>query len=142
MKISQKGLYALQAVMMLARHLDGGAIKVRDIAQEEGLTAKFLELILIELKHARILDSERGTKGGYRLRRPPADIRLSDIIRLMDGPLAPFGDADQLRALIVRDKSHRALYRVFLDVRNATADILENTTIADIVTSKKVRVRR
>ena len=142
MKISQKGLYALQAITMLARHRDDGAIKVRDIAQEEGLPAKFLELILIELKHARILDSERGMRGGYKLRRAPADIRLSDIIRLMDGPVAPFGDADQLRTLIARDKSHRALYRVFLDVRNATADILENTTIADIVRSKKIQARR
>jgi DNA-binding IscR family transcriptional regulator len=72
---------------------------------------------------------------------PPSDIRLSDIIRLIDGPLAPFGDADQLRTLIARDKSHRALYRVFLDVRDATANILENTTIADIVRSKKVQAR-
>jgi Rrf2 family protein len=94
MKISQKGLCALQAITMLARHYDGGAMKVRDIAQEEGLPAKFLELILIELNHVRILDSERGTRGGYKVRRRPADIRLSDIIRLMDGPLAPFGDAD------------------------------------------------
>ena len=103
MKISQKGLYALQAITMLARHRDDGAIKVRDIAQEEGLPPKFLELILIELKHARILDSERGARGGYKLRRPPSNIRLSDIIRLIDGPLAPFGDADQLRTLIARD---------------------------------------
>ena len=133
MKISQKGLYALQAITMLARHQKDGAIKVRDIAQAEGLPPKFLELILIELKHARIVDSERGTRGGYQLRRRPTDIRLSEIIRLIDGPLAPFGDADHLRALITRDKTHRALYRVFLDVRNATADILENTTIADII---------
>jgi Rrf2 family protein len=137
MKISQKGLYALQAISMLARHHEEGAIKVRDIAQAEGLPPKFLELILIELKHARVLDSERGASGGYKLRRHPADIPLSDIIRLMDGPLAPFGDVDQLRTLIARDRSHRALYRVFLDVRNATADILEKTTIADIVRRKR-----
>src|ERR1022692_4547040 len=104
MKISQKGLYALQAITMLARHRDDGTIKVRDIAQEEGLPPKFLELILIELKHARILDSERGARGGYKLRRPPSNIRLSDIIRLIDGPLAPLGDADQLRTLIARDQ--------------------------------------
>ena len=66
MKISQKGLYALQAVMMLARHHQNGPIKVREIAQEEDLPAKFLELILIELKNARILASERGSNGGYK----------------------------------------------------------------------------
>jgi Rrf2 family protein len=140
-KISQKGLYALQAIMMLARHNEEGAITVRDIAQEENLPAKFLALILLELKHARLLDSVRGNMEGYKLRRDPADIRLSEVIRLIDGPLAPFGDADQLRILIARDSDHRALYQVFLDVRDAAADILENTTIADIVRSTKGQAR-
>jgi len=132
MKISQKGLYALQAMMMLARHYNQGAIRIRDIAYEEELPEKFLELILLELKNARIVESARGSKGGYQLRRSPSDIRLSEIIRLIDGPLAPFGDADQLRSLIDRDTEHRALYRVFLAVRDAAAKILESTTIADI----------
>ena len=132
MKVSQKGLYALQALMMLARHADQGAIKIRDIAYEENLPEKFLELILVELKNARIVDSVRGAKGGYQLRRAPSDIRLSEIMRLIDGPLARFGDADSLRTLIENDASHRALYQVFLHVRDVAAGILENTTIADI----------
>ena len=133
MKISQKGLYALQAMMMLARKHRQGAIKIRDIAYEENLPEKFLELILLELKNARIVESVRGAKGGYQLRRDPADIRLSEIIRLIDGPLAPFGDAEQLRVLIDRDIPHRALYQVFLDVRDAAARILENTTLAELI---------
>jgi Rrf2 family protein len=133
MKISQKGLYALQAMMMLARHYNQGAIRIRDVAYEEGLPEKFLELILLELKNARIVESARGAKGGYQLRRPPNEIHLSEIIRLIDGPLAPFGDAEQLRSLIDHDAEHRALYQVFLDVRDAAAKILEHTTLADIV---------
>src|SRR6478609_4301950 len=133
MKISQKGLYALQAMMMLARHYNQGAIRIRDIAYEENLPEKFLELILLELKNARMVESVRGAKGGYALRRPPAEIHLSEIIRLIDGPLAPFGDAEQLRTLIDKDEPHRALYQVFLDVRDAAAHILENTSLADIV---------
>jgi Rrf2 family cysteine metabolism transcriptional repressor len=132
MKVSQKGLYALQALIMLARHDDQGAIKIRDIAYEENLPEKFLELILVELKNARIVDSIRGAKGGYKLRRKASDIHLSEIMRLIDGPLAPFGDADSLRALIASDDGHRALYQVFLQVRDAAAYILESTTIADI----------
>lgn len=132
MKISQKGLYALQAMMMLARHHNQGAIRIRDIAYEEGLPEKFLELILLELKNARLVESIRGAKGGYQLRRPPADIHLSEIIRLIDGPLAPFGDAEQLRSLIDRDAEHRALYQVFLDVRDAAAKILDSMSLADI----------
>jgi Rrf2 family protein len=133
MKISQKGLYALQAMMMLARHHHQGAIKIREIAYEEDLPEKFLELILLELKNARMVESVRGAKGGYQLRREPADIHLSEIIRLIDGPLAPFADAEQLRVLIDRDLPHRALYQVFLDVRDAAAKILENTTLADLI---------
>jgi Rrf2 family protein len=133
MKISQKGLYALQALMMLARHHNQGAIRIRDIAYEEVLPEKFLELILLELKNARMVDSARGAKGGYHLRRAPSEIRLSEIIRLVDGPLAPFGDAEQLRSLIDRDAEHRSLYKVFLQVRDAAAKILDNTTLADII---------
>jgi Rrf2 family protein len=133
MKISQKGLYALQAMMMLARHYNQGAIRIRDVAYEEELPEKFLELILLELKNARMVESVRGAKGGYRLRRAPSEIHLSEIIRLIDGPLAPFADAEQLRSLIDRDAQHRALYQVFLDVRDAAAKILESTSLADIV---------
>jgi Rrf2 family protein len=133
MKVSQKGLYALQAMMVLTRRYTQGAIRIRDIAYEENLPEKFLELILLELKNARMVESVRGAKGGYRLRRDPSEIRLSEIIRLIDGPLAPFGDADQLRVLINRDADHSALYRVFLEVRDAAAKILENTTLADLI---------
>src|SRR5271166_2121968 len=133
MKISQKGLYALQAMMMLARHYRQGAIKIRDVAYEEVLPEKFLELILLELKNARMVESVRGAKGGYQLRRDPSDIALSEIMRLIDGPVAPFADAEQLRVLIDRDLPHRALYQVFLDVRDAAAKILEGTTLADLI---------
>jgi len=142
MKISQKGLYALQAMMMLARRYNQGAIKIRDIAYEEDLPEKFLELILLELKNARMVESVRGAKGGYALRRHPSEIHLSEIIRLVDGPLAPFGDAEQLRALIDKDPAHRALYKVFLEVRDAAANILENTTLTDIVSPRPGATKR
>ena len=139
MKVSQKGLYALQAMMMLARHYHQGAIKIREIAYEEALPEKFLELILLELKNARLVESARGAKGGYQLRREPAEIALGDIIRLIDGPVAPFGDADQLRALIERDLPQRALYQVFLDVRDAASKILDHTTLADLISDNLPR---
>jgi len=139
MKISQKGLYALQAMTMLARRYEQGAVRIRDIAYEEALPEKFLELILLELKNARLLESVRGAKGGYKLRRPPSEIYLAEIIRLIDGALAPFGDAEQLRDLIENDVERRALYQVFLDVRDAAAKILENTSLADLIKDPKPR---
>jgi len=126
--------------MTLGRRYGTDTVKIRDIALDSNLPEKFLELILLEMKNARIVESVRGAKGGYRLRRAPAEIMLSEIIRLVDGPLAPFGDADQLRSLIISDPDHRALYGVFLQVRDAAAKILESTSVADIVgTSSKPR---
>ncbi len=84
------------------------------------------------MKKARIVESVRGAHGGYRLRRPAGKVYVSEVIRLIDGPLAPFGDAESLRAMVGHKDSHSALYGVFLDVRNAVARILESTTIADI----------
>jgi Rrf2 family transcriptional regulator, cysteine metabolism repressor len=136
MRISQKGLYALQAMMMLARHHKQGAIKIRDIAYEENLPEKFLELILLEMKNARLVESVRGAKGGYQLRRPPSEIYLSEIVRLIDGPLAPLGDAQSLQNLIDSDESHRALYEVFMAVRDAAARILDSTSLEDIAEIK------
>src|SRR5437763_9279703 len=121
MKISQKGLYALQAMMMLARHYNQGAIRIRDIAYEEELPEKFLELILLELKNARMVESARGAKGGYQLKRPPSEIHLSEIIRLIDGPLTPFGDSVQLRTLIGSDAALRSYSQVYLEFRDPDA---------------------
>jgi len=137
MKVSQKGLYALEAMMLLARRYQEGTVKIRDIAEDEGLPEKFLELILLELKHARLVESVRGAKGGYRLKRSPSKIFLGEIIRTIDGPLAPFEDAESLRRLVERDKKHSALFRVFLAVRDAASDILDHTSIGDICHVKK-----
>jgi Rrf2 family protein len=132
MKISQKGLYALEALMLLARQYPKGVVKIREIAAGEELPEKFLELILLELKHARIVESTRGAQGGYRLKRPPAKIFLGEIIRTIDGPLAPFEDAESLRRHVEHDRKHSSLFRVFLAVRNAAAGILDHTSLADI----------
>ena len=132
MKVSQKGLYALEALIYLARRYEKGAIKIREIASSEDLPEKFLELILLELKHARIVESVRGARGGYRLKRPPAEIFLGEVVRIIDGPLAPFEDAESLRRLVESDKNHSALFRVFLSVRNAAAGILDHTSLLDV----------
>jgi Rrf2 family protein len=137
MKVSQKGLYALQAMMLLARRYPEGTVKIRDIAEDEGLPEKFLELILLELKHARLVESVRGARGGYRLKRSPTKIFLGEIIRTIDGPLAPFEDAESLRRLVERDKKHSALFRIFLAVRDAASDILDHTSLGDICYVKK-----
>jgi Rrf2 family protein len=131
MKVSQKGLYALEGMMALAREYPG-QLTIHQIATSEKIPEKFLELILLSLKNARLLESQRGANGGYRLRRQPSRIYLGEVVRLIDGPVAPFGDADSLQRLVQRDKKHSALYRLFLDIRNAAAGILDHTSLADL----------
>jgi len=129
--------------MMLTRRYTQARIRIRDIAYEENLPEKFLELILLELKNARIVESVRGAKGGYRLRRAPSEIRLSEIVVLIDGPLAPFGDAGQLRILIDRCGPPR-LYKVFLRCGMQRPGSSIQTTLADLISRglRLIRVQR
>jgi len=132
MRISKKGLYALEALTVLARNYPQRATKIHQISLSESIPEKFLEAILLDLKTARLVDSLRGARGGYALRRDPSKVFLGDVIRTIDGPLATMGCAERLRRLIRQDKRHSALYRVLLDVRNATAGILDHTSLADL----------
>ena len=143
MKISQRGLYALKALTHLAESYDQGLVKIHAIAEEEALPEKFLEGILVTLKNARLVSSQRGRAGGYRLRRPPAEIVIGDVVRIIDGPLAPFGDAVELSYLVKTDPRHAGLFDLFLDVRNSAAAILDRTTLEDLVTrNRKLLAKR
>lgn len=133
MKISQRGLYALKALIHLAERWNSGIAPTREIAEREGIPEKFLEAILLALKNARIVKSRRGREGGYELRRPPAEIVVGDVVRLLDGPLAPFGDNAELKRRVKTELRHPGLFDLFLDVRNAASVILDNTTLADLL---------
>lgn len=133
MKISHRGLYGLKALTHLAEAYDRGLVKIHEIAEEESIPEKFLEGILVTLKNARLVSSQRGREGGYRLRRPPAEILLGDVVRIIDGPLAPFGDAVELAHRVRTEPRHGGLFDLFLEVRNAAARILDHTSLADLL---------
>ena len=132
MRISQKGLYALQALTVLAKRYPHGVMKIHDVAREEQLPEKFLEAILRDLKRGRFVVSVRGANGGYALQRAPNRILLGEVLRMIDGPLAPFEDAESLRRRVRTDEKHRPLFRLLLEVRDATARILDHTSLADL----------
>jgi Rrf2 family protein len=123
----------MKALTHLAEAYGGGLVKIHRIADLESIPEKFLEGILVTLKNARIVTSERGREGGYRLRRPPGEIMVGDVIRVVDGPLAPFGDAVELAHRVKTESRHPGLFDLFLDVRNAAAAILDHTSFADLV---------
>jgi Rrf2 family protein len=132
-RVSRRGLYALRALLHLAGTYEQGLARIHDIARAEGIPEKFLESILVLLRNARFVVSRRGREGGYRLRLPPREIRIGDVIRAVDGPLAPFGDAVELAQRARAEKRHPALFARLLDVRNAAAAILDGTSLSDLL---------
>ena len=134
MKVSSRGLYALKALLHLAAAFDrGGVVKIHEIARVEEIPEKFLEAILVILKNGRLVVSQRGREGGYRLRRPPAEIVIGDVMRMVDGPLAPFGDVVELQRRVRTEPRHAGLFDLLLEVRNAAAAILDHTSLADLL---------
>ena len=130
MRVSAKADYAARAAVELATAGDG-PIKADRIAEAQGIPGKFLETILLELKHAGIVRSQRGPDGGYTLARPAEEISLADVIRAVDGPLANVrGDRPEN---VEYAGSAVRLTDVWVAVRAALREILENTTLADPV---------
>jgi Rrf2 family protein len=143
MKVSSRGLYALKALTHLAEAYDRGLVKIHAIAREEEIPEKFLEGILVALKNARLVSSQRGREGGYRLRRPPTEILIGEVVRTIDGALAPFGDAVELAYRVKNEPRHAGLFDLFLDVRNAAAAILDHTSLQDLVErNRRILARR
>jgi Rrf2 family protein len=133
MRVSRRGLYALQALIHLAEAYEGGLVAARTVAEKEGIPEKFLEGILLALKNARVISSERGREGGYRLRKPPEEVFIGDVVRMIDGPLAPFGDVVELQHRVKTEPLHPGLFDLFLEVRNAASAIVDRTSLADLV---------
>ena len=133
MKVSKRGQYGMRALCHLAETFGAGVVQIREIARREAIPAKFLEGILLELKHAGIVRSRRGIDGGYELAREPKEIMLGQVMRVLDGPLAPLGSAAELKELLKSDPRQAGFYSVLMDVRDAASTILDQTSLADVV---------
>ena len=143
--LSKKTKYALRALLMLAEQGDGEMIQVSDIAQRQKAPKKFLELILLELKKHGLLYSQRGKNGGYVLAKPASEIYFGQIIRIMDGPLAPIPCASLTgyrRCVDCENEAKCPIRRVMRKVRDAMSEILDKTSIADALGSSGRKFRR
>ena len=132
MKLSKQGEYGLRAVLYFAAHKAEGWLKVKTIAEQEGISVKFLEQIMLRLRKAGLLISQKGANGGYRLAKPADQMTLAEIVRAIEGAISPMMDGAHLQRLIERADTHCGLYTVLMKVRNAIVDILEKTTLRDV----------
>ncbi len=136
LKVSSRSNYALRALIDLAQHSNGKPVQLHDVAQRTGISAKYLEQILVALKPTGIVRSRAGIHGGYTLGRPPSAIKVGEVIRHLDGPLAPMACASVTAHQTCDncwDEETCSLRSLWFDVRNAIADILDQTSIADVL---------
>lgn len=129
MKISTKGRYALRFMLDLALQGEGGAVALRDVAQRQDISDKYLEQIVTQLARAGLVRSVRGASGGYLLARQPKDYTVGDIIRVMEGDLAPVecvstGHCDRMERCVTAE--------VWQRVAQAVNEVVDGITLADL----------
>ena len=142
--LSRKAKYGLKALLGLAREAGKGPVLVAELARRDAIPQKFLEAILLELKRHGVVESKKGKGGGYFLRRKPADITFGEVIRVLDGPLAAVPCVSQMaymKCVECVDEVTCGVRLAMKKVRDATAGILDNTTLAD-VNKRLARKRR
>ena len=133
--LTRKSKYAIKALLMLAEQPDDAPVLIADLAKDERIPKKFLEAILLDLKRGGLLHSKKGKGGGYFLRRNPREITIGQVIRLLDGPLALVPCASQTAYVPCEECVDVETCRVRLimkDVRDATAHILDRTTLTGL----------
>jgi Rrf2 family protein len=130
MRISAKADYAVRAALELAASADKGPVKGERLAEAQDIPLQFLEHILLELKHARLVQARRGAKGGYWLARPPEEITVADVIRAVEGPLANIHE-NAPEELHYAGPAER-LRDVWVAVRQGLRAVLENVTLAEL----------
>ena len=136
--ISQKMKYALKALMVLADEKDGpgGALRIEEIAKRAGVPKRFLEHILLEIRNAGIIASTRGRSGGYVMVQEPATVSLSELLRLIDGPMAPLPCLSRnhyARCEDCTDEETCRVRKVFAEVFWSYLVLIESLTLADMV---------
>lgn len=140
MKVSTRGEYGVRAMVALARHYGDGPMSIAEIAKASSVPPAYLEQLIAPLRRADLVLSKRGAHGGYVLARVPEQVRIGEIYRVMEGPIAPMdcvseNVADQTCPLIDNCETRP----VWLKMRDSIVDVLDSTTLADlIVPSTKV----
>jgi len=133
---TKKGKYGLKALLHLAALPPGISALSSEIAAAHGLPAKFLEAILLELKNAGFIRSRKGKGGGYTMAMASSEIRIGEVVRALEGPLAPIACASQnfyRRCDDCPDEERCAIHMLTVDVRDAIAEVMDNTTVYDML---------
>lgn len=134
MKLSLRGEYALRALLVLGLNYDKPVVRIQAISDQQNIPKRFLEQILNDLKSAGIVESRRGMSGGYRLARRPEEITMAEVVRHIEGTLAPVSCVSEkfYQKCSCPDESRCAIRSVMKEVRDAVVKIAERVTIAEL----------
>ena len=136
MKLSLRGEYALRALIVLGLDYieDDSVVRIQEISDRQSIPKRFLEQILNDLKSAGIVESKRGVAGGYRLKRPPDKITLAEVIRYIEGPLAPVSCVSEqfYEKCSCPDEQRCGIRSVMKEVREAIVKILAEVTVGQL----------
>ncbi len=134
MKVSTRGEYGLRAMVALARMYGRGPMPLNVIAQDSAVPLAYLEQLILPLRRAGLVISTRGAHGGYQLARPPEQVKVGEIYRVMEGPIAPMDcvreDADEDTCPMIDGCATRV---VWLKLRDSIIEVLDSTTLADLI---------
>lgn len=140
MKISTKGRYALRLMLDLASNHTGNFIPIKNISQRQDISDKYLEQIIIRLSKAGLVKSARGAQGGYMLAKDPKDYTVGEILRLLEGDLAPVVCVgDDFEGCIRADDC--ATMEVWREIKEAVNNVVDNITLADLVAKQEQKDR-
>ena len=137
MNLSQKCQYALRAVFELATRHGQGPVPVGQVAEQQDIPARFLELILVQLKQAGYIESRRGVQGGYSLSVLPKDLSVGDVIRTIEGPLLPVKRIDETAGKRTPPPGHFAFSRLWDRAEKAVADVYDTTSFQDLIDTER-----
>jgi Rrf2 family transcriptional regulator, cysteine metabolism repressor len=139
MRISSRSYYALRAIYELAEHTDAAPLKIAEIAERQHIPLKFLEAILNHLKGGGFVRSWRGAEGGYRLARPAESLTIGEVLRFMEGPIAPVECVNPARTQECEFLGQCPFFEVWCQILQSISDVVDRTTFADLVRKHRTR---
>ncbi len=137
MRLSSRGRYSTKAMIDLATHFNQGPILAKDISARQGITEQYLEQLFIPLRAAGLVRSLRGAGGGFYLAKPPAEVKLSDVIQVSEGTTAPVECAAEPK--LCPQSHHCASRDVWVEMKKAIDQVLESTTLQDLAEQQQAK---
>ncbi len=139
MRFSTRGHYGLKAMFDLAQHYGGAPVPLKSVAARQSLSVQYLEQLIAILRKAGLVKSVRGAQGGYMLARNPQEIKVGDVVRALEGPLAPVDCVHEIDPKVC-DQADDCITRIVWEkIRNSIAQVMDSITLADLCREAKER---